>query len=57
MITFGFQGTTEEHRADIYDSLWGKEGSGAAKEMKQTKQTTARDEALETEHEPELDEM
>ncbi|OQE23552.1 hypothetical protein PENSTE_c008G05952 [Penicillium steckii] len=45
-------GTTEQHKADIYDSLWGKEASGGPR-----KQTTARDEALETEHEPEIDEL
>ncbi|KAJ5082585.1 hypothetical protein N7532_011628 [Penicillium argentinense] len=46
------QGTTEQHKADIYDSLWGKEAQGRPK-----KQTTARDEALEAEHEPDIDEM
>ncbi|CAI7650734.1 hypothetical protein N7533_009476 [Penicillium manginii] len=51
------QGTTEQHKADIYDSLWGKEAGGVAKETKQKKEATARDEALESEHEPEIDEM
>ncbi|KAJ5224688.1 uncharacterized protein N7469_008191 [Penicillium citrinum] len=48
------QGTTEQHKADIYESLWGKEATGGPRKPKQT---TARDEALETEHEPEIDEM
>jgi len=52
VITFDHKGTTEQHKADIYDSLWGKEAAGGSR-----KQTTARDEALETEHEPEIDEM
>lgn len=45
------QGTTEQHKADIYDSLWNKSAGSPPK------QRTAQDEALETEHEPEMDEM
>ncbi|KAK5796222.1 hypothetical protein VI817_005507 [Penicillium citrinum] len=54
VITFDNKGTTEQHKADIYESLWGKEATGGPRKPKQT---TARDEALETEHEPEIDEM
>jgi len=46
------QETTEQHRADIYESLWGEKAGGKVKEK-----TTARDEALEAEHEPDMDEM
>lgn len=47
------QDTTQQHKADIYESLWGKEAGGPVKK----KSTTARDKALENEHEPDMDEM
>lgn len=52
VVTFCMQETTEQHRADIYESLWGEKAGGKVKET-----TTARDEALEAEHEPDMDEM